>query len=472
MSAPRDEFTVVEIQNPHASLPLRVPAIIAANTSEDEIAQNITLNSQKPFPWLQLQKEHDRHAVIIGGGASVDNPELIDQIKQLQVEGAVVFTLNAASQWARSKGIRSDVQIIVDAKRETAELVDPDALVHYFASQCNPATFAKVQHPVLWHLEIGDVEKYAPSQRVKKGGYVLIGGGVSVGISGMCVVYSQGFRKYHLFGFDSCHLNGRSHAYAQPMNDYMPCTTVKWAGREFYASLAMKAQAEKFQITAQALKQAGCEINVYGDGLLQAMWNTAKSNLSEREKYQLMWQFDAYREFSPGEQLVDLFVDTLRPTGLIVDFGCGTGRAGLKLAQMGCEVLLSDFAENCRDQEAMSLPFVQWDLTKPHPARAKFGLCTDVMEHIPTDDVERVLLNIMNAAENVMFQICTAADHFGMAIGHPLHLTVQEHQWWKDTLDNLGLEIQAEIRMDERAESIFFVKNPRWRGLTSVTECN
>ena len=44
-------------------------------------------------------------------------------------------------------------------------------------------------------------------------------------------------------------------------------------------------------------------------------------------------------------------------------------------------------------------------LTKPIKHRAAYGYCTDVMEHIPTDDVAAVIENIMASAEKVFFLI-------------------------------------------------------------------
>jgi SAM-dependent methyltransferase len=232
---------------------------------------------------------------------------------------------------------------------------------------------------------------------------------------------------------------------------------VEWSDKTFISSVAMKAQADKFIITGRALEQAGCKLNIHGDGLLPTMWNTPVSSLSEQNKYKLMWQFDAYRDYAPGEHLVDTFLTSLEPKKgeLVVDFGCGTGRASVELHKRGYGVYLIDFADNCRDEEAMQLPFLEWDLTRPIPVRSNYGLCTDVMEHIPTPDVAQVLTNILEASKAVLFQISTVKDSFGALLGTELHLTVRDHEWWMSMFDALDLQVTSSRKND--GNSLFIV---------------
>jgi hypothetical protein len=57
-----------------------------------------------------------------------------------------------------------------------------------------------------------------------------------------------------------------------------------------------------------------------------------------------------------------------------------------------------DFADNCLDEDirpmletqAHALRFVEHDLTEPLTQSATYGFCTDVLEHIPTEDVDKV----------------------------------------------------------------------------------
>jgi SAM-dependent methyltransferase len=329
--------------------------------------------------------------------------------------------------------------MIVDAKEESASLVDPLAHRRIYASQVHPDTAASATD--LFHLNNEGIEDLLPADRVAAGGYTLIGGGVSVGITALCVAYTLGFRKFHLFGYDSSNRAGETHAYSQRMNRLIPNIDVEWGGRTFNASMPMKLQAEAFRSFAEALIEEGCEIEVHGDGLLPAMWNVEP--MTEREKYQKLWGDWRYRTLAPGEKTVEQFLEVAKPDGLVIDFGCGTGRAGLKMQEAGLEVFLVDFTDNCRDKPALALSFLQWDLTKPgQPTKAPYGYCTDVMEHIPTGDVDAVIANIMASAERVFFQIATVPDNFGATIGQTLHLTVQPHGWWADKFSGHRIEWQ------------------------------
>lgn len=442
----------MEYQNPGASNPLILPILVLPNTPDDEIRRNIRTNSERDLEWVKKHDAHDGAAILVGGGASID--EEIHKIRYRKSQGATVFAMNGASKWCNDNGIEVDYQFILDAKEETKSLVDQKAKNHIFGSQVNPKTMGSVPSPIVWHCHTGnDIEQDFPQERIDRGGYALLSGGSAVGNSSMTVVYALGFRDFHVFGFDSCHKDGKSHAYEQPMNRFMPTVDITWGGENYITSVAMKAQAEDFQITSQALKRLGCNFTLYGDGLLQAMYNTPAKNLSEKEKYQRMWQYPSYRTVCPGEHVVDKFIEQAKPCGIIIDYGCGTGRTSVALANKGYDVMLLDFTDNSRDQEACMLPFIQWDLTRTIPAKADYGICTDVMEHIPTEDVIKVINNIMESGKNVFFQISTIDDVMGAAIGEPLHLTVKPHKWWRQ----LFSEYNIEFELDQDIASLFYI---------------
>lgn len=264
MASPKYEIIQTTYQNPHATQGLKLNVMVVSNTPEEEIKDNIKDSSARYDKWLQAKDPHDGIAVLIGGGGSV--LDYVEEIRELQKKGATVFCMNGASKWARGQGISVDYQVVIDAKEETADLIDSGAKEHLIASQCNKKTLEKVSNPTIVHLIVDEIETLFPPEKVKKGGYVLLNGGTTAGSAGVTIAYSQGFRELHVFGYDSSYSDGKSHAYHQPMNTFMPTTDVTWAGKTFKVSVAMKAQAERFIFLAKVLESGGCKFKVYGDG--------------------------------------------------------------------------------------------------------------------------------------------------------------------------------------------------------------
>lgn len=441
-------------RNPHATTDLIVPCLVICNTPLKEREDNIRVNAARDLPWLNMQPAHDRKMVLCGGGPSLE--DYIEDIRSLQQQGATILSMNGSSQHLRRHGIMADAQCIVDAKEETVSLYDHQADMHYIASQCHPSMFEQGGNVQLWHLSLTeDMENLFPPERVKQGGYAIVGGITSVGHASLCLAYVLGYRDIELYGYDSSYRDNNSHAYRQPLNEFMPTMEVAWAGKVYRTAFAMRVQAERVPYTLRELIKEGCKVAVHGDGLLPAIWNTDASQLTERDKYRLMWGSEVYREHCPALLWMVDILQSLKPKGMVIDFGCGTGRASIELAKVGCEPYLIDFAGNCRDEAAMQLPFLEWDLAEPMPVSAEYGVCCDVMEHIPPEQVETVVQNILNSARNVFFSISTIHDQGGKLIGEELHLTVQPHEWWVEMLSRHGT-IEKEWNLE--GASSFVVK--------------
>jgi len=174
--------------------------------------------------------------------------------------------------------------------------------------------------------------------------------------------------------------------------------------------------------------------------------NETTERPSEKELYTQVWKHEAYREIAPGEKAVQQFLQqaTPRADSEVIDFGAGTGRPALLIAVLGgLKITMLDFAANCLDDEVRAtveinpdrFRFVEMDLCSLRDPEspvitAPYGFCTDVMEHIPPTQVDRVLNNILLSARYVYFQICTVPDQGGELVGHPLHLSVHDYDWW------------------------------------------
>lgn len=440
MTAPHQQVVQVSYENPDATKPLHVPVHVICNTPDETLADHVRINTARDdLTWLRGQPENDLPAIMVGGGATA--ADFIPTIKARQQFGGKIFAMNAASQWLRTHGIEADYQCVLDAKEETSILVDTEGPINIIASQVHPKTMEAAAAPLVWHLDGGDIEKDFPKERIDRGGYCLLAGGASVGNSAMAVAYALGHREFHVFGYDCSHTNKKSHSYPQGMNALIPTMEMTWGDKTYLLSMSMKGQVMAFQVMAGELKRNGCTIEMYGDALLQHIYRTKAEDMTERDRYKALWRFEDYRTLSPGMAAVGRFLEVVKPDGLILDFGCGTGRASIALKAAGHRAFLIDFADNCRDQEALGLPFLEWDLTQSLPVNAPYGFCADVMEHIAPDDVATVIRNVMASAEKVFFQISTVPDNFGMLLGHPLHLTIKPAGWWCGLFYEMGYDV-------------------------------
>lgn len=436
-------------QNPGATMPLVLPINVVCNTDDEVLFEQIRVNSRRANKWLNASPAHCGIAVMCGSGPSIKKD--LGKIREMAKAGHTVFALNNCANFLALHGVYVDYQVILDARIETKALIGP-AGAHLFASQVHPALFDAVPDAVLWQLDVGpQTEELFPDSYPE---YALIGGAASVGNTALCVAYAMGYREMHCFGYDSSHDGDSSHAVHQKINDGDPCAYVDFDGKTYLCSLTMKLQAEKFQQTSADLKALGVELHVHGYGLLPDMFRNP-DKVDEAAKYSEMWNHPKYRELSPGEELVPTFLSLVgERRGKLIDFGCGTGRAGAKLAAAGFEVYLVDFTENSRDA-GVDLPFVQTDLTLPLHLKAECGYCTDVLEHLPTEQVQSAICNIMACVDKCFFQVSTVHDNLGAAVGRSLHLTVRPYSWWAQQFRQLGF--RTLYSEESSISSIFYV---------------
>lgn len=415
---------------------------VTCNTDDDVLLAHVQENSRLPLRWVKSLPAHDGHAVIVGGGPSV--ADYLPSIARRIGLGQTVFALNGAARFLNRHGITPDHQVILDARPENVDLLG-QANEYLLASQCHPSLFERVPEPVLWHA----IDKHAnPEIPEHDDGYALIGGGTAVGLSAMALAFTLGYRKLHLYGYDSSHREGAGHAYVQPMNAADPLCKVTLGGKTFTSSLTMAAQAERFPGLCNNLIDAGCIITVDADGLIMVVMEEMRRSpetLTEAEKYRCMWELPAYRTTSPGEQFAveAAQIAKIGRGTTVIDFGCGTGRGAQRLHDLtGCDIKLTDFAGNCLDS-GIQLLFVQRDLTDPIGLSAEVGYCTDVMEHIPPGDVDAVIANIMACVDRCFFKIALFPDHMGALIGQTLHLSVFPAKWWAEKFSAYQIAYQA-----------------------------
>jgi SAM-dependent methyltransferase len=188
---------------------------------------------------------------------------------------------------------------------------------------------------------------------------------------------------------------------------------------------------------------------------------------TEQKKYEEVWSNKEYRQVAPGEETFLTFLEQVSPQAgdTVIDFGCGTGRGAQALKAHGLKVTGVDFAANCLDPE-VDIEFVQADLTKIIPVNSRYGYCTDVMEHLPPEQVGDVIKNILNSSTLVFFQISCVEDTMGYLVGAPLHLTIQDHDWWKQKIESCGGKVLWSKDLVDTCQ--FYVQSPSWKSADDI----
>lgn len=240
------------------------------NTSEEDFLRNVLINgARSDVPWLHVVPEHYEHAVLIGGGASLEI-QLHEVASRMRL-GQTLFALNGSAKYLKDRHMEPDVQVVIDSRPECIEHLRPLAAKRFILSSgCHPTLFQflvdQKRDVMMFHMpHLGLAERLPKGRNV-----VMVGGEYTVGLTAMSLACALGFRSLHLYGYDSSDSDdGRAHAYPQSQNEaeakrlHIVC-----AGRKFVCSFAMFKQAEVFPRFASMLADFGCTVSVNGDGLL------------------------------------------------------------------------------------------------------------------------------------------------------------------------------------------------------------
>ena len=242
------------------------------NVSPEQLELNIRYCLTLGLPHIEKLAERapNINAVMVGGAPSIKG--YVEEIRIRQRFGEKVFALNGAYKWLKENGIEADYQIIADARPQNAYFIDDDFNgILLLASHCDPAVFDKTKSKkvVVWHRGHDGVQDIVDPKRDKFVAYMA--GGSTVGMVGLSIAYAIGYRKLHLFGYDSSYADGEGHAYAQSLNDGERVLDIEAYNRTFKSAPWMVQQANEFIQLAPSLIELGCEITTHGDGLLQHM---------------------------------------------------------------------------------------------------------------------------------------------------------------------------------------------------------
>lgn len=259
----------------------------ALNVEDEQVAANIRANLRLGLQEVGPHDAQEMEIMLLCGGPSL--ADFADEIVSRNRAGMPAVTVNGAYNWLIQQGGRPGAQVIVDAREFNRRFTDPPVLgcKYLVSSQCDPALVASLPkgQTYLWH-GLGDavesiVRGYATETGIDREWYP-VPGGTTVTLRALPLLAMLGFRRIHVYGFDSCIRGDTHHAYSQPENDGVEAIEVVVGGRTFRAHGWMLKQAEEFQtVMRDLLVPAGVELAIYGDGLIAAILEAAAAARGE-----------------------------------------------------------------------------------------------------------------------------------------------------------------------------------------------
>jgi hypothetical protein len=256
--------------------------VMRVNTKHWKLQANVRNNIKRFVPQMASHVPNEQRVCIVGGGWSINRPEVMQELRDLYFDGAKIVALNGAANWLVERNIRPSMHIVMDARPCNTEFVkEPIKGCKYFlASQVDPGLFdlCEDRDTYIFHVHAPD-EEDAMSRRLDAhymGRWTRVPPAGSVGIVGPILCRMLGFYKQDLFGIDSCcdPTTAAHHGYSQPWNDSETVADFVSMGKRFKCTATMAAQAQTFIEMIAAFGQE-IQMTVHGDGLIHHMVETA-----------------------------------------------------------------------------------------------------------------------------------------------------------------------------------------------------
>ena len=272
------------------------------NMSSQEVVDQIKANIKRPLPQAKPYKLHEETEImLVGGGPSV--LEYIDEIRQMREEGQKLITVNGSFDMMLDHGIIPSAFVMIDGREFNARFVarakEASTCKFYISSQCHPSVFDSLEADgadvTIFHSyskfneddEVGPniVEKTLNSYYFGRAQqtYFFVLGGSTVVSRAIWLLRILGFKRQHIYGFDSCYMDGKHHAYEQPENDGHEVKKVTCVGRAFWCNSWMAAQANEFMEWTKYLGPE-LELDIKGDGLIAWIVNQGAEGLLKEEE--------------------------------------------------------------------------------------------------------------------------------------------------------------------------------------------
>ena len=250
------------------------------NTNDEELKKNVSHNIKQGYTQIEPHPTNDIEVMIVGGGPSLS--QQVEKIKQLRANGVKLLAINGAYKWCLDNDLTPSAMVMVDAREFNSRFTKPvvDDCKYFIASQCNPKAFEGLpkDRTYIWHTQAEMLNEILDAQYET---WWPIPGGSTVLLRAIPLFRTLGFKRFHIFGCDSCLEENKHHAYEQKENDGQLIIPVNVGGKIFKCHPWMVSQAQEFIDLIRMLGEE-IELEVYG-GLLHHILETGASYTDIKE---------------------------------------------------------------------------------------------------------------------------------------------------------------------------------------------
>lgn len=194
-----------------------------------------------------------------------------DEIAAERAKGRPILACNGAHDFLCERGLEPELFLTVDPRTTligNTQRKNPNT-IYLLASRCHPELFDHLKDckVILWHSWCNEPEKEAFR------GKPAIGGGTTSGTRAMYVGYVMGYRRFTVYGLDSCLAPDKiTKRFSGELANEKTVMDVRVGdGQTFYCNPPMAQQADEVQNIKKTLPDASFDFK--GPGLIAAIWD-------------------------------------------------------------------------------------------------------------------------------------------------------------------------------------------------------
>jgi SAM-dependent methyltransferase len=135
---------------------------------------------------------------------------------------------------------------------------------------------------------------------------------------------------------------------------------------------------------------------------------------------------------------IDAYPDAKR----VLDFGCGNGYAVYQMRQRGEEWFGIEISNAAYEQHLQAPYFYCGDLSQFDDDSFDMIYSTEVMEHIPEEEVATTVTHLCRIARNYIFMTISLRPS---ADNNKYHCTLKPREWWEDKFTAHGFHIDSDV---------------------------